>query len=146
MLCHSEPNCESQSHFVSTDRHTHEEGCFLAILNTLFARSSSLTSSYTLFWKSRFTEVLHFSIITMTHKTLLFLGAGQNVGASSIALFKSKGYKIAAVARIVRADVKAHADMCLTADFSDPRVMGAIFEKVEQKLGVPNVVIYNRKS
>ncbi|CAG5186748.1 uncharacterized protein ALTATR162_LOCUS11692 [Alternaria atra] len=79
----------------------------------------------------------------MPQKTLLFLGAGPNVGASTLSLFKSEGYKIAAVARTVRPNVKAHADLCLTADFSDAGVIGPIFEKVEQELGVPNVVIYN---
>jgi NAD(P)-dependent dehydrogenase (short-subunit alcohol dehydrogenase family) len=82
----------------------------------------------------------------MAQKTLLFLGAGPNVGAATLSLFKTKGYKIAAVARTIKPDIEANADICLTADFSDPSVMGQIFEKVEQKLGVPNVVIYNRKS
>lgn len=82
----------------------------------------------------------------MAYKVLLFLGAGRNVGASSVALFKSKGYKIASVARTIKADVARHSDMHLTADFSDPQVIEMIFKKVEQKLGVPNVVVYNRKS
>ena len=81
----------------------------------------------------------------MAHKTLLFLGAGSNVGASSVALFKSKGYKVASVARTIRDEVKAHSDMVLSADFSDPSVFKGIFEKVEKELGIPNVVIYNRK-
>ncbi|KAL1799535.1 hypothetical protein ACET3X_003572 [Alternaria dauci] len=79
----------------------------------------------------------------MAHKILLFLGAGMNVGTSSLALFRSQGYKIAAVARTIKPNVKAYADMVLTADFSDPRVMEPIFEKVKQELGVPNVVVYN---
>ncbi|CAN9321929.1 unnamed protein product [Alternaria alternata] len=79
----------------------------------------------------------------MAQKTLLFLGAGPNVGAATLSLFKTKGYKIAAVARTIKPDIEANADICLTADFSDPSVMGQIFEKVEQKLGVPNVVVYN---
>jgi len=82
----------------------------------------------------------------MAHRVLLFLGAGRNIGALSVALFKSKGYKVAAVARTIKADVEMHSDMHLTADFSDPQVMEMIFEKVEQELGVPNVVVYNRKS
>ena len=81
----------------------------------------------------------------MAYKTLLFLGAGANVGASSIALFKSKGYKVASVARTIRDEVKAHSDLVLTADFSDPSVLKGVFENVEKELSVPNVVIYNRK-
>ncbi|RYN68261.1 hypothetical protein AA0117_g11246 [Alternaria alternata] len=80
----------------------------------------------------------------MAQKTLLFLGAGPNVGAATLSLFKTKGYKTAAVARTIKPDIEANADICLTADFSDPSVMGQIFEKVEQKLGVPNVVVYNQ--
>ncbi|CAN9354685.1 unnamed protein product [Alternaria alternata] len=79
----------------------------------------------------------------MAQETLLFLGAGPNVGAATLSLFKTKGYKTAAVARTIKPDIEANADICLTADFSDPSVMGQIFEKVEQKLGVPNVVVYN---
>ncbi|KAL5314103.1 hypothetical protein ACEPPN_018527 [Leptodophora sp. 'Broadleaf-Isolate-01'] len=79
----------------------------------------------------------------MPHKVLLFLGAGGNVGASSVALFKSKGYKVASVARTIREKVKAHSDMVLTADFRDPSVIKGIFEKVEEQLGVPNIVVYN---
>jgi NAD(P)-dependent dehydrogenase (short-subunit alcohol dehydrogenase family) len=81
----------------------------------------------------------------MAQKTLLFLGAGPNIGASTLKLFKSEGYKIAAVARTAKPNVKAYADLFLTADFSDPTTVGPIFKKVEQELGVPNVVIYNRK-
>ncbi|KAH6644183.1 hypothetical protein C7974DRAFT_467856 [Boeremia exigua] len=79
----------------------------------------------------------------MAQKTLLFLGAGPNIGAATLSLFKTKGYKIAAVARTIRADIEAQADLCLTADFSDPSVIGPIFERVHQELGVPNVVVYN---
>jgi len=80
----------------------------------------------------------------MAHQQiLLFLGAGPNVGASSVALFKKKGYKVASVARTIRDEVKAHSDLVLTADFSDPNCIKGIFEKVEEELGVPNVVIYN---
>ena len=78
-------------------------------------------------------------------KTLLFLGAGKNVGASSVSLFKSKGYKVASVARTIKPEVQAHSDMVLSADFSDPAVMKEIFQKVEQELGVPSVVVYNRE-
>jgi len=81
----------------------------------------------------------------MAHKILLLLGAGLNVGSSSLTLFRSQGYRIAAVARTIKPEIKAQADMVLTADFSDPLVMESIFEKVKQKLGVPNVVVYNRK-
>jgi NAD(P)-dependent dehydrogenase (short-subunit alcohol dehydrogenase family) len=79
------------------------------------------------------------------HNTLLFLGAGANVGAASVALFKSKGYRVASVARTIRDEVAEHSDLVLTADFSDPGAMQGVFDQVEERLGVPNVVIYNRE-
>lgn len=62
-----------------------------------------------------------------------------------MALFKKRGYKVASVARTIREEVKAHSDLVLTADFSDPSCLKGIFEKVEKDLGVPNVVVYNRE-
>ncbi|CAD0107987.1 unnamed protein product [Aureobasidium uvarum] len=79
----------------------------------------------------------------MTHKVLLFLGAGRKVGAASISHFKKHGYKIASVARSVKPEIEACSDDCLTADFSDPGVMEEVFEKVRKAVGTPNVVIYN---
>ncbi|KAF7953224.1 hypothetical protein EAE96_006438 [Botrytis aclada] len=79
----------------------------------------------------------------MAHKVLLFLGAGRNVGASSVELFKSKEYKVASVARTIKDRVEMHSDLCLTADFSDPNSIKSIFERVEKELGAPNVVVYN---
>ena len=63
-----------------------------------------------------------------------------------MALFKAKGYKVASVARTIRDEVKAHSDLVISADFSDPNVFKGIFENVEKELGVPNVVIYNCES
>jgi NAD(P)-dependent dehydrogenase (short-subunit alcohol dehydrogenase family) len=96
-------------------------------------------------YKHLLTSNLLFTVVTMAQKTLLFLGAGPNVGAATLSLFKTRGYNIAAVARTIKPDIEANADICLTADFSDPSVVEQIFEKVGQKLGVPNVVVYNRK-
>ncbi|THY84105.1 hypothetical protein D6C92_09406 [Aureobasidium pullulans] len=76
----------------------------------------------------------------MAQNTILFLGAGGNIGASSVKLFKSKGYKVASVARTIRKEVSEHSDLVMTADFSDPTTINSIFETVERELGVPNVV------
>ncbi|KAK1064630.1 hypothetical protein LTR33_012022 [Friedmanniomyces endolithicus] len=81
----------------------------------------------------------------MTQKILLFLGAGPNVGAATLALFKQQGYKIASAARSVRPEIKASSDVCLTADFSNPEVMKDVFEQVRRSVGTPNIVIYNRE-
>jgi NAD(P)-dependent dehydrogenase (short-subunit alcohol dehydrogenase family) len=83
----------------------------------------------------------------MSHKnTLLFLGTGASVGAAPVAFFKSKGYRVASVAHTIRDEVAEHADLVLTADFSDPSAMQGVFDQVEERLGVPNVIVYNRES
>lgn len=81
----------------------------------------------------------------MAHKILLLLGAGGNIGASTAALFRDNGYRVVSVARTIRPEVKAHSDLVLTADFSDPSSVQGIFTQTEKKIGVPNVVIYNRE-
>lgn len=88
---------------------------------------------------------LQIIIVIMAQNTILFLGAGGNIGASSVKLFKSKGYKVASVARTIRKEVSEHSDLVMTADFSDPTTIKGIFKTVERELGLPNVVVYNRK-
>jgi len=82
----------------------------------------------------------------MARKVLLFLGAGANVGTSSVQFFKNNGYRVVSVARTIRPEVKAHSDLVLTADFSNPCSIKNIFTQVDEKVGVPNVVIYSRES
>ena len=80
----------------------------------------------------------------MASPVLLFFGAGPNVGLSVISKFHSEGYKVAAVARTVKDDLKKAADKVITADLSgDPSNVTKIFEEVEKELGNPNVVVYN---
>lgn len=79
----------------------------------------------------------------MAYQILLFLGAGPNVGVTTIELFKAKGYKVAAVSRNPIEEVKRNADLVLSTDFNDPSGLLSVFEQVEQQLGIPNVVIYN---
>lgn len=79
----------------------------------------------------------------MGHQILLFLGAGSNGGVASIVKFKAKGYKVAGVSRNPIEEVKQAADLVLPGDFNNPSEIATIFEKVEQELGIPNVVIYN---
>jgi NAD(P)-dependent dehydrogenase (short-subunit alcohol dehydrogenase family) len=82
-------------------------------------------------------------ILNMDHRVLLLLGAGLNVGLASITAFKAQGFKVASVSRNPSDAVQKAADLVLTADFSDPSCIADIFSKVETKLGIPNVVIYN---
>jgi NAD(P)-dependent dehydrogenase (short-subunit alcohol dehydrogenase family) len=58
--------------------------------------------------------------------------------------FRSEGYKVAAVARTVKDDLKKAADKVITADLSgDPSNIAKIFEEVEKELGSPSAVVYN---
>ncbi|OCL06394.1 hypothetical protein AOQ84DRAFT_432630 [Glonium stellatum] len=83
----------------------------------------------------------------MASPVLLFFGAGPNVGLSVIKKFRSEGYKIAAVARTLRDDLKTITDKAIAADLSsDPSNIARIFEEVEKELGVPTVVVYNAYS
>jgi NAD(P)-dependent dehydrogenase (short-subunit alcohol dehydrogenase family) len=79
----------------------------------------------------------------MDHRILLLLGAGENIGLASITAFKTQGYKVASVSRTPSDAVRKAADLVLTADFSDPTCITDLFTKVENELGIPNVVVYN---
>ncbi|THW38189.1 hypothetical protein D6C81_09996 [Aureobasidium pullulans] len=73
----------------------------------------------------------------MAQNTILYLGAGGNIGASSVHLFKSKGYKVASVARTMRKKVTEDSDLVMTADFMDPTTIKGIFETVDNPLSTP---------
>lgn len=75
-------------------------------------------------YKHLLTNILLLTVVTMAQKTLLFLGAGPNVGAATLSLFKPKGYKIAAVARTIKPDIEANAEFCLCR-FQRPKCDGA---------------------
>lgn len=82
----------------------------------------------------------------MAAQILLLLGAGKNIGLQSIKKFKDKGWQVAAVSRKPLEEIKSDADLVIPADFVNPRCIAGIFETVKQKLGIPNLVIYNGKS
>jgi NAD(P)-dependent dehydrogenase (short-subunit alcohol dehydrogenase family) len=74
---------------------------------------------------------------------ILILGAGPNVGFSLVKLFSAKGFKTAIASRSPKAELSAAADLAVKADFEDPSGIKAVFKEVREKLGVPNVVVYN---
>lgn len=82
----------------------------------------------------------------MSPSVVLILGTGPNVGLSISSKFAAEGWKVAAVSRSPKDDIKKVAHQVLAADFSDPNEISAIFQKVEAELGTPNVVIYNGTS
>lgn len=79
----------------------------------------------------------------MSSPVILVLGAGANVGLSIAKKFAAEGWKVAAVARTIKDEIKANSSLALSADLSDPESMIKIFNEVEAKLGTPNVVVYN---
>ena len=79
----------------------------------------------------------------MASPVILILGAGPNLGLSVATKFASEKWKVAAVSRSPREDMKKVADLVLAADFTDPARINVLFAEVEAKLGTPNVVVYN---
>ena len=78
-----------------------------------------------------------------TRPVLLLLGAGSNVGLSIAQKFHSKNYKIAACARNPPPAFEQYTDLLLPADLADPGVVEGVFQKCEEALGIPSVVVYN---
>ena len=74
---------------------------------------------------------------------ILILGAGPNVGFSLLKLFSAKGFKTAIASRSPKAELSAATDLVVKADFEAPSSIKAVFNEVMEKLGVPNVVVYN---
>ena len=81
----------------------------------------------------------------MSAPVLLIFGAGANVGLSIARKFKQEGYKIAAVSRTIKDDLKQVADKTIASNLN-PDEVESIFSQVEKDLGVPSVVIYNGQS
>ena len=79
----------------------------------------------------------------MASPVALILGAGPGVGLSVAKYFSAKGWKVAAVSRTIKEDIKAVAALNIAADLSDIESVAKIFQEVNSKLGIPNVVIYN---
>lgn len=81
--------------------------------------------------------------MSSSSKVLLLLGAGANIGANVARAFAGKGYKVALASRTARPQGQEGADLHVQADLSEPNSVASVFEKVEQALGTPTVVVYN---
>lgn len=79
----------------------------------------------------------------MSSNIILILGAGPNIGLHITKFFHSKSYHTAVVARNPSEELIKAADLVIKADFSDATNIRGIFDEVKEKLGVPNVVVYN---
>ena len=78
----------------------------------------------------------------MPAPVLLIFGAGANVGLAIARKFKQEGYKIAAVSRTIKDDLKELADKPIASSLT-PEEVQRIYSEVETDLGAPSAVIYN---
>ncbi|KYC38945.1 oxidoreductase [Scytonema hofmannii PCC 7110] len=78
--------------------------------------------------------------------TALIVGAGSGLSASLARLFAAEGIKVALAARRIDKLSALSQDigaMSFACDASKPDEVNQLFNDVEQKLGVPTVVVYN---
>lgn len=75
-------------------------------------------------------------------KVLLILGAGPRIGKSIADFFSSKGYKVAVAGRTL-SSFDSSSTLSVKANFADPSSIKGVFAEVQEKLGVPGVVVYN---
>ena len=78
----------------------------------------------------------------MSGPVALIFGAGANVGLALASKFKQEGYKVAAVSRTIKDDLKKVAHKTISSSLT-PEEVEKICTEVEKDLGPPNVVIYN---
>ena len=78
--------------------------------------------------------------------TVLIVGAGKGLSASLARLFSSKGMKVFLAARNLnkledlKKEIKAEIIEC---DASNVDSVNNLFKEIENKIGTPNLVIYN---
>ncbi|KAK4554778.1 hypothetical protein LTR86_008280 [Recurvomyces mirabilis] len=76
-------------------------------------------------------------------RVVLILGAGPNIGVKVAEKFAQNGYQVAIVGRSLVDGAFDGSTFNIAADLQDPEVVLGIFQRVEGKLGMPNVVIFN---
>lgn len=80
----------------------------------------------------------------MASKVILILGAGPRVGYSVARKFKREGYNVAVASRNPdEQKAKEEGFLAVTVDLVDISSVKAAFAQVKEKLGIPNVVVYN---
>ena len=79
----------------------------------------------------------------MAPPVVLVLGAGPGNGANVVSRFGAKGYAVALASRSMKDRTVDERLVELHVDLAHPKTIPAIFAKVEQQLGTPNVVVYN---
>ena len=80
--------------------------------------------------------------MTGPNPILLILGAGNRVGLLTASYFAQRGYRVAVVSRSISA-AENPGYLTINADLADPGTVGTVFTTVREKLGEPNVIVYN---
>ena len=76
---------------------------------------------------------------------ILILGAGVRTGNSIANTFYKNGFKVALATRTIKPQHDQSRDLVIQAEFSNPSSTIAVFDEVKEKIGTPNVVVYNGK-
>ena len=76
-------------------------------------------------------------------KVALILGSGPNVGRHVSRAFTAKGYKVALASRSLKKEDNVPGQTHFQVDLSDPSSVPDLFTRVNEKLGFPDVVVYN---
>jgi len=83
---------------------------------------------------------------TPRHQIALIVGAGSGLSASLVRLFSREGMRVAVSAR----NIEKLAGLCqetgaeaFACDAVNPAQVARLFEQVEGRIGVPDVVVYN---
>ncbi|KIM93373.1 hypothetical protein OIDMADRAFT_35864 [Oidiodendron maius Zn] len=74
---------------------------------------------------------------------VLVLGAGLSIGQTVAKKFVSDGYSVALAARSLSERRVSNQEWTYTIDLSNPGAVEALFTKVSEDVGIPNVVIFN---
>jgi NAD(P)-dependent dehydrogenase (short-subunit alcohol dehydrogenase family) len=85
-------------------------------------------------------------LAVVQYKTGLIIGAGIGISASLARLLSHEGIKVGLVARDARNLEKLASEtdaLTFSADAADPAAMTTLFEQVDDRLGQPDIVIYN---
>jgi NAD(P)-dependent dehydrogenase (short-subunit alcohol dehydrogenase family) len=84
--------------------------------------------------------------MTMQYKTALIIGAGVGISASLARLLSREGIKVGMVGRDAKKLVTLASEtgaLTFSADASDAAAVADCFEQVDDRLGPPDIVIYN---
>ncbi|KAK9464226.1 uncharacterized protein V1516DRAFT_617267 [Lipomyces oligophaga] len=84
--------------------------------------------------------------MSATSPVIVILGAGSNIGQTVGKFFAGKGYKVALAARSLNEADSTENQLHIASDFSNTDDVVNVFKKVNSKLGIPSVVVYNASS